>query len=739
MKGFSKFKKLLGSTSLFVRLLSGFLAVILLLTTSFLIAFHSMNRSYYDELIGYHEENLNHTAQKFEQSFTAIQQVLTNLYLNQQLMLLYSEAEAGHEDRISRLSLPSISASLAELIIANRDLFIEDILINLKKFPSVVSRTGSTSAELIFSKYYIAPDKDASYWNNQFDEKYYFKLLPMITIAPNAVTGQPRLAAIVKNQLAPNLYFIAAIHPEQLLNNMHVSNRNDIFYIYDGDTPIFSSSGDFINPVQLNSQKNKGYVFQEESKQYVFYQTGSKTGLTYANIVPQWDVEAKASKLYVLIFSILLVALLFSVLMSVTITISLNNPFKRLMRVLLSEPEDHQAVSTNIKELNVINDRIQQLSSKSKSMLSIYTFSNRLRKIRSSNPSNNNLELLDRPYLLVLLHLNYKQPTDKEKISYYIRELVELKWSGMNLPSVTIQTEADIMISILYTHNYEDIRPTLQAICTVLDQDTLHYTVTIGVSAAGLHTHDPAISYEEALAMTRQRRLEDGSQILTNLATEPTSTRIAPQLDHQYVQQLTAGNQQETLVLVRRMFGQLQDVGAFDHHYRQLCTDVSLRTKQVLRSLNIPEEALSDKEERLASLYTYDLLLDGIESYVAHALQLIQARKNTTDPTIEFIVQYIQDHYAEDISLDMMADKVKITPTYLSSYFKDKMGLNFKEYVNDIRMNHAMKLLLATNLKVQDIAEQVGYRSLTPFIRMFKLATGMSPNEYRRQLPNKQG
>ncbi|WP_127585527.1 helix-turn-helix domain-containing protein [Paenibacillus koleovorans] len=740
MSQLAKWKALLGSTSLFARLLTGFMAVIVLLTTFFLIAFYSMNRSYYDELIGYHEESLNYTVEKYEQSFTAIQQILTNLYLNQQVQRLYSEAEAGDEDRISRLHLPSISSYLAEQVITNGDLFIEDIVLYLNNFPLTVGRTGSTSAELLFSKYLRAQGADHSFWQKQFGESYYFKLLPTTTIAPNAVTGQPRLAAIVKNKLAPNMYFIASIHSGQLLNNTYVSNQSSVFSIYNGETPIFSSAGEVPPLVQTVGAGEKGYVFQKKADQYVFYQRGSKTGLTYTATVPQWDVEAKATQLYVVFFTIVSIALLISVLVSILITVSLNNPFKRLMNGLLRNPEEPQAIYTNIKELNVIHDRLQLLSTKSKSMMSIYTFSNRLRKIKSAGSFDRNLELLDRPYLLVLLYLHYKEPidkepTDKEKISYYIRELVELKWSHVDLPTVTIQTESNIVISLVYTDSLETIRPSLDAICSVLEQDTSYYTVTLGVSSAGLQTADPAVSYEEAHAMTRQRRLADGPQVFTSLGPEPKHTQISPQLEHQYLQQLTAGNHQETLALVRRMVGQLQDGQAYDCHYRQLGADLVLRTKQVLRSLNIEEGTLPEKEARLPGLFTYELFLDGIESYVVTALQLVQARRSGVDPTVEFIVHYIREHYMEDISLDLMADKVKISPTYLSSYFKEKMGLNFKEYLNDIRMEHAKRLLLESNLKVQDVAEQVGYRSLTPFTRMFKLATGMSPNEYRKQLP----
>ncbi|MBO9610259.1 MAG: helix-turn-helix transcriptional regulator [Paenibacillaceae bacterium] len=727
------------SPSLFVRLLAGFLAVIVLLTTFFLLAFRSMNRSYYQELIGYHTGNLQHTVEKYESSFASVQQLLTNLYLNPQIMRMYSQAEAGPE-QVSRLTVPAISETLSSLIVSNPGLFIEDIVLYFQYDALAIVRTGSISSELLFDKYFTVKSNTPDFWKRQFDESYNFSAFPISTMGQNLYASQDRLGIIVKNKLAPHLIVIASLLQDQLMNNMHVSNKGDQFLIYDGDRPVYASSGTF--PDFLQAHKKTGLQadgqakvdFQEPDGRYVFYQKGAKTGLTYYSIIPQLEVEAKLTRLLRGFLTILAIAILFSVIASVTITTTLNSPFKKLMRMLLSNPDETVPVYTKVKELKLINERLLQLSSKNRSMLSIYTFANRLRKIRSSGQADLPSEWLGKPFMLVLFHLQFKSSAEKEKGAAYVRELAESKWAYLPIPAVTLQTESDVIVTIVYVSDYEIIEETVNGIARAADSDVLHYAMTIGVSGAGLHNPDPAAAYEEALAMTHQRRLAEGTQVLTQLAEEPASTRVSLQLEHQYVQQLSAGNQPETLALIRRMLALLEEAGAFDSHYRRLCTDLALRTKQVLRSLHVQEEPLTELERRFGDPDTLSLLQDGLERYAAAAIQLLEAGKSGVDPKIEFIVHYMREHFAEDISLDRMADKVKITPTYLSSYFKEKMGLNFKEYLNDIRMQHAKRYLLETDWKIQDVAERVGYRSLTPFTRMFKLATGMTPNEFRRQL-----
>lgn len=61
-----------------------------------------------------------------------------------------------------------------------------------------------------------------------------------------------------------------------------------------------------------------------------------------------------------------------------------------------------------------------------------------------------------------------------------------------------------------------------------------------------------------------------------------------------------------------------------------------------------------------------------------------------------------------------------------------KQGINFNDYLNNLRIEHAKELLISLDLRVQEIALQVGYLNVNSFIRMFKRASGLTPGEYRK-------
>ena len=76
---------------------------------------------------------------------------------------------------------------------------------------------------------------------------------------------------------------------------------------------------------------------------------------------------------------------------------------------------------------------------------------------------------------------------------------------------------------------------------------------------------------------------------------------------------------------------------------------------------------------------------------------------------------------------------MNISASYLSTYFKEKMGTNFSDYVQSHRMKQAIILLETTELKIVEVASRVGYQSVNSFIRNFKRFTGYPPGEFRKK------
>ena len=114
--------------------------------------------------------------------------------------------------------------------------------------------------------------------------------------------------------------------------------------------------------------------------------------------------------------------------------------------------------------------------------------------------------------------------------------------------------------------------------------------------------------------------------------------------------------------------------------------------------------------------------------------QLVLQRENAEPPVIARAKQYIQEHQSEKLPLGQVAKAVNMSTFYFCKMFKKATDTNFTDYVSRVRVEKARNLLLNPNLRVSEIAYEVGFQSLTHFNRVFKKILGQSPTEYRGQL-----
>ena len=114
--------------------------------------------------------------------------------------------------------------------------------------------------------------------------------------------------------------------------------------------------------------------------------------------------------------------------------------------------------------------------------------------------------------------------------------------------------------------------------------------------------------------------------------------------------------------------------------------------------------------------------------------QIAVQERNAEPPVITRAKEFIKQHQSDDISLGQVAKAVNTSTFYFCKMFKKVTGINFTDYVSRVRIEKAKNLLLNPNLRVSEIAYEVGFQSLTHFNRIFKKILGQSPTEYRGQL-----
>lgn len=97
-------------------------------------------------------------------------------------------------------------------------------------------------------------------------------------------------------------------------------------------------------------------------------------------------------------------------------------------------------------------------------------------------------------------------------------------------------------------------------------------------------------------------------------------------------------------------------------------------------------------------------------------------------------MRYIEEYYAKDLTLEKMASYVHMNASYFSSYFKKQTGKNFKEYLTTVRLQNALRLLISTDKKNYEIADEVGFSDAKAFTQQFQKMYGKTPQAYRREM-----
>ena len=90
------------------------------------------------------------------------------------------------------------------------------------------------------------------------------------------------------------------------------------------------------------------------------------------------------------------------------------------------------------------------------------------------------------------------------------------------------------------------------------------------------------------------------------------------------------------------------------------------------------------------------------------------------------------------LTREIMAGMVHMNSYYFSSYFKKNMGINFKDYLGQVRLRHALPLLVSTDLTTYEIAREVGFADARAFSDLFQKNYGEKPSAYRRRIRKKQ-
>ncbi|MCZ8514191.1 response regulator [Paenibacillus filicis] len=157
--------------------------------------------------------------------------------------------------------------------------------------------------------------------------------------------------------------------------------------------------------------------------------------------------------------------------------------------------------------------------------------------------------------------------------------------------------------------------------------------------------------------------------------------------------------------------------------------------KLVVKKLNARELFRFELPPDQAEAQTHEQASEWFETCVYRLCdQLMQWRGGIQKSVFEEAKAYIDDHIAEEISLEAVAERVGLAPTYFSSFFKKMTQETFVQYRMRKRIEMAKKLLEQPHVKIVDVGMEIGYQNYPHFTKIFKKVTGITPTEYRHTL-----
>ncbi len=256
---------------------------------------------------------------------------------------------------------------------------------------------------------------------------------------------------------------------------------------------------------------------------------------------------------------------------------------------------------------------------------------------------------------------------------------------------------------------------------------------TEAYSMKSTHRHDAYeiyyMSKGERLYFIKERtyHVKAGDLVLVNMydlhktteAYSPNHERILINFKSDYIQRMANGMEESFYEIFQKfpvLRLNIKEQGAVESILRKMIEEYENKTEGYQTYLR---------------LLLVELLLYIYRHIKKNKIEPIEY-PNSLHEKVSEIVRYINSHYMDVLTLQSLSKQFHISPYYLSRVYKEVTGFSFVEYLNQVRINEAQKLLKTTNLNVTSIAEKVGYENPTHFGRVFKTITGTSPLKYRK-------
>lgn len=161
---------------------------------------------------------------------------------------------------------------------------------------------------------------------------------------------------------------------------------------------------------------------------------------------------------------------------------------------------------------------------------------------------------------------------------------------------------------------------------------------------------------------------------------------------------------------------------------------LSFSIKSIMRVYSTLDNIASEQEkfvQFLKFLYILYELSISDDVRVLASSSFAHSKRSMESTRVQKVKQYISDHYAEPLRLDDLAELVGMSPVSFSRFFRQRTGRTLSEYIIDIRLGYAARMLVDTSRNISEICYECGFNNLSNFNRTFKAKRNYTPRDFR--------
>lgn len=555
---------------------------------------------------------------------------------------------------------------------------------------------------------------------------------------------------------------VVAVNVEEKELLSYINDRQDPFIIIDSEGNIILHNNKENLPdkkdkslMEVLSMEQDGYFVSniKGQRSVVSFAKSNYCDWRYVSIMPLHVFYKKSYQVrnFLILGGLLLLAvyLAVSVLLTkrahkpmATILKDVNRISKTMGSSTSNVENEYNLLSYTIKDLMFkVNDLTQKVES-NKSII----YDNTVRQLLNGSISNVEEENLqgirfEKEQFFCFVIKNFSSANisheNRQLISYNIIRLLESEHEKWDINAI-FDDDINMITGIVNYDTGTETEEIEQFMVSVIETIlNVKYVLCIG-SRYAIRTEEVAKSYKEARRCLGYAFIHTGEKVLSyEKLCIGTLKRIGEQVKGfgKIEDYIRSGDEVKLIETIDNIAASFK-TGEYRVSYcRNTLFGIVSTVRKTLNEIGYNDVELfgTDILEEYKRIENVDSFRMWIGDVVRHAIRCINEKRSNLDKEIEIRIKtIIEENIYKDISLELVADELNIRPDTLSKMFKTVTNLNFTDYVRNLKLHNATRLLEEGKMSVQEISNKLGYNATHYFIRIFKEKYGCTPKQYQK-------